>query len=423
MKRINLICLFVLAILTTGHNQVPPNAFNYSGVARDAQGLPLAITTIGIQISIIQSSATGTPVYVENHFVNTDEFGMFNLVVGSGSIQNGAMNSIAWNTDDFYLKVGMDSNGGTNFLTMGTTQLLSVPYALHAATADSVLNGLNENDPIFSNSVASSITESDTIQWNTFVDSTDISSMGYVAGPHTDSTDISSMGYVAGPDADSTDISTMGYVAGPHTDSTDISTMGYVVGPHTDSTDISNMGFITSNSIGFVHYIGEHYGGGIVFSVWKDSLNVEHGLIVDIEDLSDSPWSNVITEVGLLSNWDGAYNSIAIINQVGHVNSAASLCANSTSGGFNDWYLPSLNDVESMYNNFGIISRSLSLIPGASAIQISLSSTTQYWTSTEKITTSALADEAVSFDFNSGASLNVGALKTQSKKVRAIREF
>ena len=63
--------------------QVPPNAFNYSGVARDALGQPIASNTIGIQITIIQSSATGTSVYSENHFVNTDEYGLFDLIIGS----------------------------------------------------------------------------------------------------------------------------------------------------------------------------------------------------------------------------------------------------------------------------------------------------------------------------------------------------
>jgi hypothetical protein len=99
--------------------------------------------------------------------VNTDSFGLFNLIVGAGAVQSGSMNSIQWSTDNFYLKVGMDITGGTNFLTMGTTQLLSVPYALHAATADSIVGGnLNEIDPVFNASVAAAITAADTANWN-----------------------------------------------------------------------------------------------------------------------------------------------------------------------------------------------------------------------------------------------------------------
>lgn len=115
--------------------------FNYSAVARDASGDPISSTAIGIQITILQSNMSGLSVYAENHSVNTDEYGLFNLVIGAGSIQSGDMNSIEWHLYDFYLQVGMDAMGGTNFLTMGTTQLLSVPYALHTSTADSLIGG------------------------------------------------------------------------------------------------------------------------------------------------------------------------------------------------------------------------------------------------------------------------------------------
>ena len=71
----------------------------------------------------------------------SDEFGLFNLVIGAGAVQSGSMTTIDWAGDNYYLKVGMDASGGTNFLVMGTTQLLSVPYALHAATADSLIGG------------------------------------------------------------------------------------------------------------------------------------------------------------------------------------------------------------------------------------------------------------------------------------------
>ena len=135
------ICMFFaicFLILTNVAGQVPPNAFNYSAVARDTQGNAIASTAIGIQISILKSSSTGVSQYIENHTVTTDAFGLFNLVIGAGSIQSGDMASIDWSNDNYYLQVGMDAAGGTNFLTMGTTQLLSVPYALYAKSAGSV---------------------------------------------------------------------------------------------------------------------------------------------------------------------------------------------------------------------------------------------------------------------------------------------
>jgi hypothetical protein len=147
--------------------QAPPNAFNYSAVARNAAGLPIANTTIGIQIGILKTSVLGALQYQENHFVNTDAFGLFNLTVGAGAVQSGTMAAINWSNDDYYLKVDMDANGSTNFLTMGATQLLSVPYALHAKTAESIVGGAAvETDPIFGTSVAKGITTADTANWN-----------------------------------------------------------------------------------------------------------------------------------------------------------------------------------------------------------------------------------------------------------------
>jgi hypothetical protein len=142
MKKITLLSTFCFLLLTLlVKAQTPPNAFNYSAVARNAAGQPIATVTIGIQITILKTSPTGASQYSENHFVNTDAFGLFNLIIGAGAIQSGSMATIDWSNDNYYMKVGMDATGGTNFLTMGTTQLLSVPYALHSKTADSITGG------------------------------------------------------------------------------------------------------------------------------------------------------------------------------------------------------------------------------------------------------------------------------------------
>jgi uncharacterized protein (TIGR02145 family) len=141
MKNVFTFLILCLTMLGFAQAQIPPQAFNYSGVARNAQGQPISNSTIGLQISILKTSATGQEVYKENHFVNTDDFGLFNLIIGLGAIQTGSMAAINWGSDNFYLKIGMDAGGGTNFLTMGITQLLSVPYALHSKTAESLTGG------------------------------------------------------------------------------------------------------------------------------------------------------------------------------------------------------------------------------------------------------------------------------------------
>ena len=110
--------LFVAAIclLFNIQAQVPPSDFNYSAVARNAQSNPISNQKIGIQITILQNNSFGQVKYAENHFINTDQFGLFNLIIGSGAIQSGNMSDIEWNTDNFFLKVGMDASGGVNFL-------------------------------------------------------------------------------------------------------------------------------------------------------------------------------------------------------------------------------------------------------------------------------------------------------------------
>ena len=317
MKKITLLstlCFVFLTLLVRA--QTPPNAFNYSAVARNAVGQPIASTTIGIQITIIKTSPTGASQYSEDHFVNTDAFGLFNLVIGAGAVQSGSMATIDWSIDNYYLEVGMDATGGTNFLTMGTTQLLSVPYALHAKTAESIVGG-------------------------------------------------------------------------------------------------------GSSGGGFTHYIGEEFGGGIVFHLWKDNSGVEHGLIVDKTDLSsDQIWSNISSTSSAQSSWDGLSNSNAIVAQVGHLNSAAFLCLNSNNGGLNDWYLPSFDELSLLWNIRFNVNKALSSIGGATVLPFMAG----YWSSTE-----FGGSNAWGFGFNNGYAQGVYSYGHSSKSsgnhVRAVRAF
>lgn len=141
MNYFTAILCFILASGKLAAQSAPPQAFNYSGVARNASNNPIANQTIGVQLSVLKGSAvTGTIVYKENHFTNTDALGLFNLAVGTGAVQSGTFNTIDWSNDTYYLRVGLDATGGTNFVTMGSTQLLSVPYALYAKSAGNAGN-------------------------------------------------------------------------------------------------------------------------------------------------------------------------------------------------------------------------------------------------------------------------------------------
>jgi hypothetical protein len=365
MKR-HLISTFILLLIAKlSLSQIPPNAFNYSAVARNVAGAPIASTTIGIQISILKTSTVGPIQYVENHFVNTDAYGLFNLVIGAGAVQTGSMKNIKWNNDNYYLKVGMDATGGTSFLTMGITQLLSVPYAIHAKTADSITGSvIKETDPVFNKSTAKNITSADSIRWS-----------------NKQNKLIAGKGITFRSDT------------------------------------------ILSNAASSSHYIGEYFGGGVIFHLWKDSLNVEHGLIVAIKDQSDSmEWSNINNvEIGKTAQslWDGLSNSNAIVAQSGHINSAAKLCLDLVSGGKSDWYLPSINEFFMLRNNLFHVNMTLSKIKDAVELfNITANHDWQYWTSTEYRISGNIF--AYPFDFTNTSEQN---WKGNAHKVRAIRAF
>ena len=109
-----------------------PMAFNYQGVARDLSGNPIANQNIGLQISLLQFAANGPEIYKEMHNVTTTDFGLFNLSIGRGILVNGNFDSIEWGNARYFLQIEMDITGGSNYLLIGTSELLSVPYALYA---------------------------------------------------------------------------------------------------------------------------------------------------------------------------------------------------------------------------------------------------------------------------------------------------
>ncbi len=123
-----------LCVWASAYAQVIPG-INYQGVARDLSGNPRASQAISIRISIMNGSSIGPIEYSENHDLATNQFGLFNLVIGQGSSQFGIFESIDWSNTNKWLQVEMDSKGGSNFQLIGAQQLLSVPFAYFAAHA------------------------------------------------------------------------------------------------------------------------------------------------------------------------------------------------------------------------------------------------------------------------------------------------
>jgi len=281
-----------------------PQKMSYQAVIRNSSNALVTNTQIGMEINIRQGSPTGTIVYTETQTPTTNANGLVSIEIGGGA----GFSTINWANGPYFIETKTDPAGGTNYTITGTSQLLSVPYALYAANAGTATGGGN-----------------------------------------------------------------------------------------------------------FTHYIGEEYGGGVIFHLWKDNAGVEHGLIVALTDQSISQaWSNVTSaEIGTSaqSSWDGLSNSNSIVGQAGHTSSAAKLCLDLVSGGQSDWYLPSIQELNMLWNNYYTVTKALSQISGATQL-----SNSAYWSSSEDSKYYAWA-----FNFISGGTYNLN--KSYTYCVRAVRAF
>ncbi len=129
-----LITLLLVIAFSSAYSQAP-QGFNYQAVARDAAGVALTNQSIGVQILIIQGTPSGASVYTETHTVTSNNIGLLNLVVGNGSVVAGTFSGINWANGPYFIEISIDVTGGTNYVLMGTQQLMSVPYALYALNA------------------------------------------------------------------------------------------------------------------------------------------------------------------------------------------------------------------------------------------------------------------------------------------------
>jgi len=283
---------------------------SYQAVVRNSNNALVLSSVVGIQVSILQGSVSGTAVYVETQMPSTNANGLVSIEIGEGTIVSGAFSAIDWSNGPYFIKTETDPTGGSNYTITGVSQLLSVPYALHAKTAETVMN----------------------------------------------------------------------------------------MGPG-----------------GFTHYIGEQYGGGVIFHLWKDANGVEHGLIVALANIPTAQvWSNVAnTAIGSAaqSRWNGLSNSTAIVSQAGHTNSAAQACLDLEINGYNDWYLPAIDELSLLWQNCFNVNKTLTSI--GFVIQMS----NYYLSSTE-----FNGIRAWGFSFGA-AGANSGTEKSSPTSVRPIRAF
>ena len=370
MKKALIIFLFAAGSLSLLSQ--PPEGFRYQATVRNEAGKPIISRDVSFHFTILKGDPSGISVYEENHFVTTDSYGTVALIIGGGIDQAGTFSTIDWGSDSYFLNVGLDTLGGLSFTDMGTSQFLSVPYAMHSKTsADAFSGDYNDlvNKPV-----------------------TDGSETKLQAGDYIT---INGSGTSSDP-----------YVI--HNVSDGSETMISVGPDFTISGDgtISKPYLIQSRK----HYIGEHYGGGIVFYVYD---NGQHGLIAaeNDQDLSVA-WNNGNNKYTNTTGdgvGGGEMNTTLIIalqtddNPVG--NFAAKVCADYTvtvnGVTYGDWYLPTRHELNLMFfqkDNIGTFTEGF------------------YWSSTEFSSISSWCQ-----NFSNGIQKNDS--KGLSYAVRAIRVF
>ena len=238
MKRIYSIGAALL--ITVGVWAQAPEKMSYQAVVRDATNALVIAQTIGVQITVLQGSTIGTAVYSETQIPTTNANGQVSLEIGTGTVVSGDFTTIDWATDTYFMKTEIDLTGGSTYTITGTSQLMSVPYALHAKTAESVTSSSTETDPVFGASIAKGITAADTANWNrhtvdtdTTLDAAGVTALGFASGAHTVDTDTT---------LDAAGVTALGFTSGAHTvdttlDAAGVTALGFTSGAHTVDTD------------------------------------------------------------------------------------------------------------------------------------------------------------------------------------------
>jgi len=144
----------MLTLLSFNINAQTPQGFNYQATVRNSEGTLITNANVYFKFNVLQGSQTAVPVFTEIHYIATDDLGQVNLIIGEGTATEGTFSQIDWSLGSYFLGVELNITG-QSYVAMGTTQLLSVPYALYAAnsgnatpstTLGSVLSANNSAD-------------------------------------------------------------------------------------------------------------------------------------------------------------------------------------------------------------------------------------------------------------------------------------
>jgi len=376
MKKLYLTLIFILSFAFLWAQS--PQKMNYQAVIRDSNDDLVVNSPIGMEINIRKGSANGTIVYSETQTPTSNANGLVNIEIGGSNafVLGGNFSSIDWSNGLYFIQTKTDPTGGSNYTITGTSQLLSVPYALHSKTAEKLTEPFVEVDGSVTNEIQDLKLSGDLLVITKNASARQIDLSKYY---NKDSIII---------------LDSINLTAGDGIN---------ITGSYPDLT-------ISQSE---KHYVGELVGNngedGVVF--WVDHTG-EHGLICSSEDLNGGvtvTWSDAIAEVpdGAQSRIDGYANTIAINNQT--TNSAASLCLNysTPNTSLGDWYLPAVDQLSKLYHFRYEVSKALN--GGNFGFEF-------YWTSTE-------LNKNFAWYYNLGIGFGNNLNKNKSYMVRAIREF
>ncbi|MBL7878033.1 MAG: hypothetical protein JNL53_20370 [Cyclobacteriaceae bacterium] len=168
MKDILLTIILVLVCLAS-YAQVP-ETINFQAQARGSDGKLLESKPVKTRFSVLETSSSGSPIYIETHDAITDNSGLYNLNIGGGTIIQGDFSTINWSIQPKFLKVEVDAGDGTGFKLISTFQLTSVPFAFYAAKADTSMRDSDKQNLSLSGSEltisnGNSVTLPNTSKW------------------------------------------------------------------------------------------------------------------------------------------------------------------------------------------------------------------------------------------------------------------
>ncbi len=372
MKR--LFTIVVLVILNVGIWAQSPQKMSYQAVIRNNSNALVASSPVGMRLSILQGSPTGTEVYKEiyNPDPQTNANGLVTIEIGGGTPLTGTFSGIDWSAGPYFIKTETDPTGGTNYTISGTSQLLSVPYALYSNNAATVKTNADLTGDVASTGNATTIANKQTM--------TATAPVSITGSPN-----VIASAAVAISIAEATPNAAGSMSAA-------------------DKTKLDGIAIPT-------HTIGESYGGGIIF--WLDATGL-HGLIANTTDQSsETPWYNNETYTNTTafssSVGGGEGNTSMIVFNQGEGFYAAKVCYDVTEGGSFDWYLPSKYELNLMYQNIG-----QGNLLGLGNVGGFANDT--YWSSTEYNIYNAWEQ-----NFSNGSQTNLD--KSGTVYVRAIRAF